>query len=161
MKFFFSCPPNQTESRAITNYIAYAYESKGTALVYHDMKQKATQAVWMEVEAHQFDPAATKLIWELVYNGMLLLPTDMAVVEENEAKLAKVLDIYETRLSQSKYLGGDTFSLVDLHHLPQIHLLMGTQVKKVFDECPHVSAWCKDIFARPSWEKTLALLKQT
>ncbi|XP_056694998.1 glutathione S-transferase PARB-like [Spinacia oleracea] len=86
--------------------------------------------------------------------------TDMTIVEENEAKLAKVLDVYEARLGVSKYLGGETFTLADLHHLPQLHILMDTQVKKVFDERSHFSAWCKDILARPAWEKTMALLNQ-
>lgn len=148
------------ESRAISQYIAYTYESSGTPLTYKDGKQRAELAVWMEVEAHQFDPVASKLAWELVYKGMFGLETDNAAVEENKAKLAKVLDVYEARLANSKYLAGDSFSLADLHHLPPLHYVMGTQVKQLFDERPHVSAWSKDILARPSWEKSLALQKQ-
>lgn len=114
----------------------------------------------MEVEAHQFDPPASKLIWELVIKGLKGMQTDMAVVEENEAKLAKVLDVYEAHLAQSKYLSCETFTLADLHHMPQLHMLMDTQVKKVFDERPHVSAWAADILSRPSWEKAAALQNQ-
>jgi glutathione S-transferase len=51
----------------------------------------ATLSVWMEVEAHQFDPVASKLNWELVFKPMFGIPTDNAAVEENEAKLVKVL----------------------------------------------------------------------
>lgn len=129
-------------------------------MVYQDLKQKAIRAAWMEVEALQFDPPATKLIEELVFKGTTSTQTDMAIVEESEAKLAKVLDVYESRLGESKYLGGETFTLADLHHLPQLHMLIGTQVKKVLEERPHVYVWCKDILARPAWEKTIALLKQ-
>lgn len=120
----------------------------------------AELAVWMEVEAHQFNSVASKLAWELVYKGMFGLQTDDAAVEENQAKLVKVLDIYETRLSKTKYLAGDSFTLADLHHLPELHYLIGTKVKQLLDERPHVSAWYKDILARPAWEKTLALQKQ-
>lgn len=148
------------ESRAITKYIAYTYEGKGTPLVYKEGKEMADLAVWMEVEAHQFDPVASKLALELVYKGMFGMQTDNAAVEENEAKLVKVLDVYEARLAKSKYLAGDSFTLADLHHLPVLHFLMGTKEKQLFDERPHVSAWCKDILARPSWEKALALQKQ-
>uniref|UniRef100_A0A803MPF7 glutathione transferase n=1 Tax=Chenopodium quinoa TaxID=63459 RepID=A0A803MPF7_CHEQI len=81
----------------------------------------------------------------------------MAIVEENEAKLAKVLDVYEARLSQTRYLGGETFTLADLHHLPQIYRLMSTRVNKLFDEGPRVSAWFSDILARPAWKKTVEL----
>ncbi|XP_021740826.1 glutathione S-transferase-like [Chenopodium quinoa] len=145
------------ESRAITKYLTYAYKSKGTALVFEDLKQKAIRSVWMEVEALQFDPPARTLTWEIFLKGMFGMETDMAIVEENKAKLAKVLDVYEARLGESKYLGGEIFTLVDLHHLPQLHMLMGTRVKKIFEERPCVSAWCKDILARPAWEKTVAL----
>lgn len=146
------------ESRAIKNYITHTYERNGTTLISKDMKQKAIQAVWMEVEAHQFDPTATKLVWELVFKAMFgMQPPDMAIVEENEAKLAKVLDVYEARLSQTRYLGGETFTLADLHHLPQMNRLMSTGVKKLFDERPCVSTWCSDILARPAWKKTVEL----
>ncbi|KAF8394555.1 hypothetical protein HHK36_020766 [Tetracentron sinense] len=149
------------ESRAITKYIAYEYAGKGTQLIYPDPKKMAILGVWMEVEAHQFDPAASKLIFELVVKPLMLgLTSDGAVVEEYEGKLAKVLDVYEARLAESKYLGGDCFTLADLHHLSTINYLMGTQAKKLFESRPHVSAWCADILARPAWTKALAMQKK-
>ncbi|XP_059439111.1 glutathione S-transferase-like [Corylus avellana] len=148
------------ESRAINKYISHKHADKGTRLESGDMKQKAIIGVWMEVEAHQFDPAASKLTWELALKPVFGKGTpDKAVVEENEAKLAKVLDIYESRLAQSKYLAGESFSLADLHHLPTIQYLLATQVKKLFDSRPHVNAWVADITARPAWCKVLALQK--
>jgi glutathione S-transferase len=152
---------NLFESRAITTYIAHEYADKGTQLIYKDSKKMAITSVWMEVEAQQYDQAASKLVWELAAKPVLLgMSSDTAIVEENEAKLAKVLDVYENRLAQSKYLGGDCFTLTDLHHLPTIHYLMGTQAKKLFDSRPHVNAWLADITARPAWLKVLALQKK-
>ncbi|XP_048130317.1 glutathione S-transferase-like isoform X3 [Rhodamnia argentea] len=147
------------ESRAITQYIAFAYKDKGTPLLCEG-KPMATVSVWMEVEAHQFDTAASKLQWELMFKSIFGMATDAAVVEENEAKLSKVLDVYEARLSQSKYMGGDCFTLADLHHLPVLTNLMGTTVKKLFDARPKVSAWAADIMARPAWAKVLAMKNQ-
>ncbi|GLT72668.1 hypothetical protein SLA2020_445780 [Shorea laevis] len=66
---------------------------------------------------------------------------------------------YEKRLTQSKYLACDSFTLADLHHLPTIQYLLGTEAKKLFDSRPHVSAWVADITARPAWCKVLALQK--
>ncbi|ESR57513.1 glutathione S-transferase F8 [Citrus sinensis] len=146
------------ESRAITQYIAQEFPDKGTQLTCPG-KPIAPLLVWKEVEALQFDPPSSKLNWELVYKPMFGMTTDPAAVEENEAKLAKILDVYEARLSQSKYLACDSFTLVDLHHLPNINLLLGTPVKKLFDARPHVSAWAADITSRPAWAKVLALLK--
>ncbi|KAF2298486.1 hypothetical protein GH714_023760 [Hevea brasiliensis] len=116
------------ESRAITQYITHENPDKGTQLLCTG-KQMAIVSVWMEVEAQKFEPAASKLNWEVFYKPFFGLTTDPAAVEENEAKLANVLDVYESRLAQSKYLAGDSFTLADLHHLPNLHLLLVTQSK--------------------------------
>ncbi|OVA14848.1 Glutathione S-transferase [Macleaya cordata] len=147
------------ESRAITKYIAHEYASCGTQLIYADGKKMAGMSVWMEVEAHHFEPASSALAWELVFKPLFGMVTDGAAVEENEAKLAQVLDVYEKRLGQSKYLGGDEFTLADLHHLPNLQCLMGTDIKKLFDCRPRVSAWSQDIMSRPSWVKVMELQK--
>ncbi|KAL8234301.1 hypothetical protein R6Q59_020401 [Mikania micrantha] len=142
------------ESRAITQYLAHTYADKGTDLIIKDPKKMATVAVWIEVESQKFDPVCSKLAWELAYKPMFGLTTDDAVVEENEKKLEEVLDVYESRLSKSKYLGGDCFTLPDLHHLPVVRYLMGTKAKRLFDARPHVCAWVADIQSRPAWVKT-------
>ncbi|KAL3725412.1 hypothetical protein ACJRO7_030436 [Eucalyptus globulus] len=147
------------ESRAVTQHIAHVYADKGTPLVCEG-KSMATVGVWMEVEAHQFEPLALKLRRELIYKPRSGMASDAAVVEESEAKLAKVLDVYEARLSQSKYLGCDCFTLADLHPLPTMTTLKGTPVKKLFDARPKLSAWLADISARPAWAKVLAMRNQ-
>ncbi|KAK6127401.1 hypothetical protein DH2020_038861 [Rehmannia glutinosa] len=129
----------------------------GTPLVYHDPKEMAVLFVGMQVESQHYDPPAGKLAWELAIKPFLGMPTDEAVVEEQEVQLAKVLDVYEYRLAQSKYVSGDSFTLADLHHLPTLHYLMGTRAKAVIDARPHVSAWCADILARPAWQKVIAM----
>ncbi|XP_050266872.1 glutathione S-transferase-like [Quercus robur] len=148
------------ESRAITKFVACEYANKGTQLIHQDSKKMAITLVWMEVEAQQYDPVASKLVGELGIKPLLGMVTDKAVVEENEAKLAKVLDVYEKRLAHSKYLGGDCFTLADLHHLPTLQYLLGTQSQKLFDSRPHVSAWVADITARPAWLKVQAMRKK-
>ncbi|KAK4477738.1 hypothetical protein RD792_016997 [Penstemon davidsonii] len=147
----------RAESRAITRYIAQAYSDKGTPLISKDPKEMAFVFVWMEVETQRYDPPASKLTWELGIKSILGRSTDDAVVEEQEPELAKVLDVYEVRLAQSKYLGGDSISLADLHHLPTLCYLMGSRVKTVFNSRPHVSAWCAYILARPAFKKVVAM----
>ncbi|KAL8548594.1 hypothetical protein ACS0TY_007765 [Phlomoides rotata] len=145
------------ESRAINKYIASAYSDKGTPLINRDPKKMAIIAVWAEVEAHKYEPPANKLTFELAIKPLMGMTTDDAVVKEQEDVLGKVLDVYEARLAESKYLGGDSFSLADLHHLPTMTLLMGTRAKAVFESRPHVRAWSADIMARPAWNKVLAM----
>jgi glutathione S-transferase len=141
------------ESRAITQYIAHEYADKGNQLLSLGSKNMAYMSMGMEIEAHEFDPVASKIGWERTFKHFLGLTTDQAVVEAEEAKLAKVLDNYEVRLGESKYLSCDQFTLVDLHHIPVIQYLLDTPTKKLFDERPHVSAWVADITCRPSAKK--------
>ncbi|XP_076885235.1 glutathione S-transferase PARB-like [Bidens hawaiensis] len=145
------------ESRAITKYVAEAYSDKGTSLVFKDSKKSAIQTVWMEVEGQKFDPTSTRLTWELHFKQIFGLTTDEAVVIEFEKKLADLLDVYEHRLTESKYLGRDRFTLADLHHIPNTHILMGTKVKSLFDARPRVSEWTFDILSRPAWVKVTSM----
>ncbi|KAG9145743.1 hypothetical protein Leryth_011174 [Lithospermum erythrorhizon] len=150
------------ESRAITQYIAHTYADKGTPLITpHDPKKMAAQSVWMEVEAQQYDPSASKLMFELVIKPMFYgKPGDEALIKEYETKLSNVLDVYEARLKESKYLGGDQFSLADLHHLPTLNYLKGTKGWGLFESRQHVKAWASDIMARPAWLKVIAPLQK-
>ncbi|KAK9280870.1 hypothetical protein L1049_003761 [Liquidambar formosana] len=77
----------------------------------------------------------------------------LGVVSQAEAKLAKVLDIYEARLPKFKYLASDKYTIADMLHLPNLQSLMGTPAKKLFDSRPRVKAWCSEILARPAWAK--------
>lgn len=147
------------ESRAINQYIVHAYGDKGNQLTFQDPKKMAPVYVWMEVEAHTFDSTASKLVFELCVKPVIGMTTDDAVVAEFEGKLGQILDVYEARLKQSKYLAADTFTLADLNHLPAVNYLMGSKARALFDARPHVCAWCADILARPAWAKVVELMK--
>ncbi|CAA0832038.1 Glutathione S-transferase F7 [Striga hermonthica] len=147
------------ESRAITQYIARAYTNKGEPLVPNDPHEMAVVSVWTEVESQKFEVVASKLSYELVIKPKIGQVTDHGVVDQHQEKLAPLLDIYESRLSRSKYLGGDEFSLADLHHIPIVYYLLGTEIKALFDARPKVSAWCDDILGRPSWQKVVQAMK--
>ena len=146
------------ESRAITQYLAHAYKDRGTELLFAERKKLAEMSVWQEVEAHKFDPEASKLCFQLVYKRMLGMgEPDEAAVAELQESLGKVLDVYEARLGGSKYMSGDQFGLADLHHQPIVHYLMGTPAKVVFESRPNVARWAADILSRPAWAKVLAM----
>ncbi|XP_076885233.1 glutathione S-transferase APIC-like isoform X5 [Bidens hawaiensis] len=147
------------ESRAIARYILLAYAGKGTDLINPDPKKAALEAVWMEAEAHKFEPAVLTLAWELCMKRFLFgQKGDEDIVNAEEEKLESVLDLYEARLSESKYLSGDGYSLADLTHAPMIKFLMGTEMKRVFNARPHVSAWVADMFARPACVKVFGVV---
>ncbi|KAI3741809.1 hypothetical protein L1987_59487 [Smallanthus sonchifolius] len=146
------------ESRAISQYISRTYAGKGTDLINKDPKKAAVESVWMEVESLKFDPVTAKLAWELCMKRFLFGKNgDEEVVNAEEKRLESVLDVYEARLSESKYLGGDSFSLADLHHAPMIKFMMETRVKEVFDARPYLSGWVADILSRPACVKVFGV----
>ncbi|KAG9443753.1 hypothetical protein H6P81_015093 [Aristolochia fimbriata] len=149
------------ESRAINKYIAYKYSGQGTDLVRGgDEKERALVNVWVEVESHHFNPAVAPLMSELLIKPRLQrLPTDEAVVETHAAKLDSVLGVYEERLSKSKYLAGDHFTLADLHHMPYLYMLVRSPKASLITSHPHVLAWWEDISARPAWIKAAEGMK--
>lgn len=112
----------------------------------------AILTMWMEIEAQQFDPPASKLTWEQVIKPLYGLETDHTVVKENEANLEKVLNVYEKRLEESKFLACNSFTLVDLHHLPNIQYLLGTPTKILFEKRTNVRKWVDEITSREAWK---------
>ncbi|KAI7753900.1 hypothetical protein M8C21_023574 [Ambrosia artemisiifolia] len=146
------------ESRAISQYLSRTYAGKGTELINTDPKKAAMESVWMDVESQKLEPAATKLLWELCMKRFLFSQNgDDEVVNVEKKKLESLLDVYEARLSESKYLGGDSFSLADMHNIPTIKFLMGTQMKEVFNARPCVSAWFANIMSRPACVKVFGV----
>lgn len=85
--------------------------------------------------------------------------TDHVLVQNCEKKLEKVLDVYEQRLSESKYLAGDYYSLADLSHLPGIRYLMNEiGMEHLVTDRKSVNSWWIDISNRPAWKKVLQLV---
>eukprot|EP01018_Ginkgo_biloba_P009469 Gb_36276 [translate_table: standard] len=145
------------ESRAIIKYLAQKYEGQGTNLLGNTLSEKATVEQWSQVESLHFNPPCSAIVFQIVFAPMRGGATDQSVVEANLENLGKVLDIYEERLSKSKYLAGDFFSLADLQHLSYTHYLIHVAGKgEVVNSRKHVKAWWDDISSRPSWKKVAA-----
>ncbi|WJX31866.1 Glutathione S-transferase F9 [Trifolium repens] len=148
------------ESRAIIRYYAEKYKNQGTDLLGKTIEERGLVEQWLEVEAHSFHPAIYNLVIQVLFAPLRGAPSDQKVIEESDEKLKKVLDIYEERLSKTKYLAGDFFSLADLSHLAFGHYLVNqTGRGNLVRERKHVSAWWDDISSRPSWKKVLEQYK--
>jgi len=148
------------ESRAILRYFAEKYKNQGTNLLGNTIEERGLVEQWLEVEAHNYTPPIYNLIKMYFASVLTGEPSDPKAIAENEEKIEKVLDIYEKRLSQTKYLAGDFFSLADLNHLPFTFHLMNEMGKGfMVRERKHVSAWWDAISSRPSWKKVLQTYK--
>ncbi|KAJ6723449.1 GLUTATHIONE S-TRANSFERASE RHO [Salix koriyanagi] len=142
------------ESRAITSYVAEKFKETGYDLTRHqNIKEAALVKVWTEVESQQFHPAIAPIIFQFFVAPLQGNSPDQTIIDANLEKLGKVLDIYEAKLTSTKYLAGDFYSLADLHHLPYAYYLMKTPAASVVNERPHVKAWWEDISTRPAFKK--------
>lgn len=114
--------------------------------------------VWLEVESNQFDPAIGPIFYQIFITPMFGGAPDQKVIDANLEKLCKVLDIYEARLSKTKYLAGDFFSLADLSHVPLLCYFMATPHASVVNSRPHVKAWWEAVSSRPAVKKVTSAM---
>ncbi|MCL7031928.1 hypothetical protein MKW94_023135 [Papaver nudicaule] len=142
------------ESRAITRYVSEKYEKTGNDLLRKEnIKEAALVNQWIEIESQHYNPVILPIIYEIFVSPITGQSPDQTVIDANVKKLGKVLDIYEDRLSNSKYLAGDFYSLADLHHLSYTYYMMKTECASVINSRPHVKAWWEDISSRPAFIK--------
>nr|GEW24180.1 glutathione S-transferase-like [Tanacetum cinerariifolium] len=137
------------ESRAITQYLAHTYADKGTDLIIKDPKKMAILAVWIEVESQKFDPAASKLAWELAYKPIFGMTTDDAIVDEYEKKLSEAIslphDVPNASDRRLIELENQVQHLMEAHRAPKPLV----QVKKPASSCeifsgPHDTQYCME-----------------
>ncbi|KAL3838748.1 hypothetical protein ACJIZ3_023339 [Penstemon smallii] len=147
------------ESRAIIRYYAAKYGSKGgTNLLGNTLEEKALVDQWLEVEGHNYNSLIYILVLQLLVLPRMGQVSDMKLVREIEGKLDKVLDVYEERLSKSKYLAGEKFTLADLSHLPNTRFLMNEGgMDHLIKKRKNVYSWWIDISSRPAWQKVMEL----
>ncbi|KAL6214847.1 hypothetical protein ACLB2K_014279 [Fragaria x ananassa] len=139
------------------------FEESGRRAYLLESHKQALVANWIDVKDHYFEPPgpALKLISLLSSNKAIDDVGESDGVDHEIAELSQVLDVYEAQLGRFKYLASDKFTVADVLHLPNLHSLMGiASTKKLIDSRPHVSAWCSEILARPSWTKVLQMKKQ-
>ena len=84
-------------------YYAEKYKSQGTDLLGKTIEERGLVENWLEVEAHSYNPPIYTLILQILYPSKLGFPRDENLIKESEEKLAKTLDVYEEKLSKSKY----------------------------------------------------------
>ncbi|KAL6615182.1 hypothetical protein ACP70R_037452 [Stipagrostis hirtigluma subsp. patula] len=123
------------ESRAISRYVLRKYKTEGVNLLREDnLQESALVDVWLDVEAHQYNPAISPVIYQHYLIPMRGGTPDQKLISESIEKMKKLLDVYEARLSNFKYLAGDFVSLADLSHFPYTyrmrHCLIPIQVSR-------------------------------
>ncbi|CAA3015759.1 glutathione S-transferase F9-like [Olea europaea subsp. europaea] len=143
-------------------YYAEKYMSKGTELLGKTLEERGQVEQWLEVKVHEFSPPVYNLVIHIMLSSKLRIAADQKLIQESEEKLHKVLDIYEERLSKSKYFAGDFFSLADLSHLPFVQYLMDPLGKEhMIRNRKHLSAWSSSIYFGPTSDSSIRPLSSS
>lgn len=132
------------ESRSILRYIAKNNtENK-------DLYGGTDVDIWLEAESQNYNPPASKIVYEKVFKKWRGERADMEVVKASVEELERVLDVYEKRLSSVPYIAGDEFSIADISHIPYTNLLLKCGYKSLYKDRPNVYRWIKRIIKRES-----------
>ncbi|QRV78842.1 glutathione S-transferase [Ceratobasidium sp. AG-Ba] len=140
------------ESRAIGRYLTAKYgKDSGLLPPSTDVKAYGLFEQAASIEYSSFDPPASGLTKERVFNPMFKVPTNEVLATHFENSLKTKLEGYERVLAKQKYLAGDHITLADLFHLPY-----GTFVNQINPELigskPNLKRWWDDISSRESWK---------
>ncbi|XP_019054394.1 PREDICTED: glutathione S-transferase-like [Nelumbo nucifera] len=147
------------ESRAICRYISEKYAKQGNKSLFGTGPlEKASIDQWLEAEGQSFNPPSSVLVFQLAFAPRMKLKQDEGLIRQNKEKLGKILDVYERRLGESRFLAGDEFTLADLSHLPNTHYLVNdTDSGHLFNSRKNVGRWWDEISSRESWKKVVEL----
>ncbi|XP_058115548.1 glutathione S-transferase F8, chloroplastic-like isoform X2 [Magnolia sinica] len=142
-------------------FVTEKYAEQGNKALYGtNLLERASIDQWLEAEGQSFNPPSSTLVFQLAFAPRMKLKQDPAVIAQSEEKLGKVLDVYERRLGESKFLAGDEFTLADLSHLPNTqYLVHNTDRSEMFASRKNVSRWWEEISGRASWKKVVEMQK--
>ncbi|KAL2318896.1 hypothetical protein Fmac_032772 [Flemingia macrophylla] len=151
---------NLDQSRAICRYVCEKHGEKGNRYLYgRNPLEKASIDEWVEAEGQSFNPPSSTLVFQLAFTPRMKIKQDEAAIKQSKEKLAKVLDVYDKRLAETRFLAGDHFSLADLSHLPNAHYLLASpDAAPLCTSSPNVARWWNDISSRHSWKKPVVHL---
>jgi glutathione S-transferase len=144
---------NLFESRSILRYIAK------NNIDIEDLLGDTDTDLWLEVESQQFNPPASKIVYEKVFKKWFDETPDKPdedILAESVKSLEKVLDVYEKQLENNNYISGDTYSIADISHIPYINQLLRCGYKDLFKSRPNVYKWVKRIIKRDNVQYILS-----
>lgn len=143
------------ESRSILRYIA-KNNTEDTDLTLQDSPYVD---MWLEVESQNFNPPISKFIYEKVFKKWKdpEAVIDQTVLNSALEELEKVFEVYENRLQESKYIGGNSFSIADISHIPYLHMFVtsGSEYKTFLKRFSRVYKWYKRMLMKDSVKQVL------
>jgi glutathione S-transferase len=139
------------ESRTILRYFANKFDSDT------DMYPDVNADIWLESSSRNLTPILEKVVYERVFKKMRNEKCDYDVVDQALSELPKILEIFNDRLRNNKYLAGDSFTIADLDALPYLYLFVkcDSEYKQFIKEYRHVYHYYKKLLLKESVRKVL------
>lgn len=137
-----------SESRAIQQLIV-RHSKKCELLGGADLKNQAKVQQAMYYEAGSVNSKIVSIVVPVIFGGEL-------DEEKMKETLMPVFSAVDTMLSESKFMGGDCMSIVDInmvHNLGLFSLLGEEKVKTVFQHHKHICAWFKNVMMCEEYKK--------
>ena len=143
------------ESNAINWYVAETHPAAG--LLPTSLASRAAVQRWQFFQAGHVTPASFQIIRATNphIQQSMRVREDSPAVTAARLELARYLQVLDTALEGREWLEGG-FSLADLAYAP--HLSMIADGGFDFAPYPALRDWLKRLFARPAWQKTVALI---
>ncbi len=138
-----------TESNAI---LQYAADLKGSPAYPKDLKKRAEINCWLLWEASAWFPSCYVYLVEFVAKPLLKAEPDQSVIDAQEPRWRQLATILDNRLSQSKWLTGDDFSIADIAVAAPMHLHAAQRLP--LEQFSHLKRWIADIEQLPCWQQT-------
>lgn len=85
-------------------------------------------------------------------------PVDEHTLSRFTTILEGKLDVFNKILGKQEYMGGDTFSLIDIFYMPYVGALFKCGCEDLFTSRENFMAWWGRVSTRDSWKKTMPTL---
>jgi GSH-dependent disulfide-bond oxidoreductase len=135
------------ESGAILMYLA----EKTGKLMSKDMRKKYDEIQWLMVQMSGVGPAFGNFTH---FNLFAPKPGNEYSFGRYKSEMLRLYELLNTRLGQTKYLGGDEYSIADIATFPwtRAHEQHGAKM----NEKPNLKRWFDEISARPAVKAMIA-----
>jgi glutathione S-transferase len=144
-----------SESRAIQQLIV-RHSKKCELLGGADLKSQAKVQQAMYYEAGNVNTKIVSFVVPVIFGGEL-------DAEKMKETLMPVFAAVDTMLSESKFMGGDCMSIVDInmvHNLGLFSLLGEEKVKNVFEHHKNICEWFKNVMLCEEYKKCVECIAE-
>jgi glutathione S-transferase len=144
------------ETMAICRYLESFYpdpplmgtDPKSTALI--EMWERRAEMEGMQAVAELFRNSHPAFVDRGLPGWAEPIPQVEALIERGKARTDRFFRIFDAGLTDSDYIGGDSFSVADITTLCAIDFAVGAAQVEIPDDAPNLQRWHEMVSARPS-----------